>query len=81
MSLAPYLNEIRVRRVRDDGTILPREAEMQKREEEHLARQLAERIKHSAKIQEAERLMGAGMQREAAAMYRMMADRIDSRAA
>lgn len=68
VSLVPYLNEIRVRRIQIDGTILPRAG----------AKQETGTNIYSADVREAERLFASGMTRAAAEMLRRAADRIDA---
>lgn len=77
MSLMPYLNEIRVRRISPEGKILPRKVNGQEAEDT-LGKQLHERVKHSVIVVEAERLKAAGDFRGAAAKYREAADRLHS---
>lgn len=67
MSLAPYLNEIRIRRIQIDGTILPRSD----------ARATPKPVQYSADIAEAERLFASGMTRAAAEAMRKVAERME----
>jgi integrase len=77
MSLAPYLNEIRVRRITPDGKILPRKAKGHE-ERDTFGKQLHEQVKHNVIVAEAERLKALGNFREAAAKYREAADQLQS---
>lgn len=77
MSLAPYLNEIRVRRIAPDGKILPRKAKGHEERDTH-GKQLHEQVKHNVIVAEAERLRSLGDFRGAAAKYREAADQLQS---
>jgi hypothetical protein len=78
MSLRPYLTEIQVRRIREDGTIVPREELERRRLRKELDKALVSRVKHNGQLAEADRLMGAGKMSQAAQMLRAMADDLEA---
>ncbi|TBE93139.1 site-specific integrase [Rhizobium leguminosarum] len=78
MSLRPYLTEIQVRRIREDGTIVPREELERRRLRKELDKALVTRVKHNGQLAEADRLMGAGKMSQAAQMLRVMADDLEA---
>jgi integrase len=81
MSLRPYLNEIRIRRIQVDGRVIPRDEIVRKRQQEGLHKQMLERIKHNAALVELDRLKSAGEQHAAVALMRQMLGEMEAQLA
>jgi integrase len=77
MSLRPYLTEIQVRRIRANGTIIPREEAEPGHLRKELDQALDSRVNYSDRLAEADRLMGAGKTTQVAQILRVLADEID----
>jgi integrase len=80
MSLRPYLNEIRIRRVLSDGRIKPRDPETGKTELSVINRELFERMKLNREFAEVEKVSGTN-KKAAADMLRRLADQMEKQAA
>ncbi|MGO8235288.1 tyrosine-type recombinase/integrase [Rhizobium ruizarguesonis] len=78
MSLRPYLNEIKVRRIQIDGKIVPRDEAERKRSQENLHRQMFERIKHNKTLVELDRLKSTGEKFAAVALMRRMLSEMEA---
>ena len=81
MSLRPYLNEIRVRRVQMDGKIVPREELDKRRVRKELDAALVQRVRHNTTLAKADRLIGSGEAHQAGLMLRALGDALIASAA
>lgn len=81
MSLRPYLNEIKVRRIQVDGRIVPRDELIRRRQQEGLHRQMLDRIRHNATMVELDRLKSTGEKYAALALMRQMVSEMEAQIA
>lgn len=81
MSLRPYLNEIRVRRVQMDGKIVTRDELDKRGVRKELDAALVQRVRHNATLAKADRLLGSGQAHQAGLMLRALGETLIASAA